>query len=115
MSRQAEQRARILRIADGLIRKVLPDIGWARYCERCCEDLHKGASSISYFDSSWLCFACKIDEMGAPGYPIAERAYWQAIEAGELGYRGVGMSAGDRSWLASRYKLRRAVVEAAVN
>lgn len=104
MSREIMRRARVL----GLSNKISSHSrNWPRHCERCGDDMVKmGPSSLSFYNWEWLCLACKLDEMTAPGYEIAEAAFWQAIDQGDLGYSGIGITEEVRVHLAGRFKLR---------
>lgn len=62
--------------------------------------------SMSFFNTDDLCMDCKADEKLAPGYGSARAAEAAAVQAGNLNFAGVGLSAADEQFLAARRAAR---------
>lgn len=75
-----------------------------RSCERCGAPLI--GWGVSYFDTDTCCAACLDDEREAPGYEAARAAEAAAVRAGDLNFRGVGLSPADAAFLAERRAAR---------
>jgi hypothetical protein len=75
-----------------------------RSCERCGAPLI--GWGVSYFNTDTCCAACLDDERKAPGYEAARAAESAAVRAGDLNFRGVGLSPADAAFLADRRAAR---------
>ena len=75
-----------------------------RACDRCGSPLT--AWGVSYFNTDTCCAACLDDEREAPGYEAARAAEAAAVRAGDLNFRGIGISPADAAFLAGRRAAR---------
>lgn len=71
-----------------------------RTCDRCFQPLR--VSSMSRFNTDWLCMPCLEDEQLAPGYEKARLAELAAVEGGNRSFPGIGLSGDDLAFLAAR-------------
>jgi hypothetical protein len=67
-------------------------------CARCGEE--SIATTMSYFNTEVICPQCKDEERQAPGYEVAVSTEMTQIKVGEYNFKGVGLSAEDRAFLA---------------
>jgi hypothetical protein len=67
-----------------------------KVCARCGKDMK--SYTVSFFNLDEICGLCREIERRHPLYAEARRSERSHVEAGDLGFQGIGLPAGYAEW-----------------